>query len=131
MIIIKRENTISLEPLKWTFSICKVMDYSGIDIERPFVFSGSTDREKSVICPLEMIPSNAIAREDGWKAFRVCGELDFSLIGILAGISEILADAKIGIFVISTYNTDYVFTKENVFEDAIRVLKDAGYHIMQ
>ena len=62
-------------------------------------------------------------REDGWRAFRICGVLDFSLIGILAGITQILADRKIGLFAISTYNTDYVLTKEENFESAVLALK--------
>ena len=57
------------------------------------------------------------------------GQLDFSLIGILAQISEVLASNKIGIFAISTFNTDYVLTKEESFEKALKVLEDAGYDI--
>ena len=77
-----------------------------------------------------MVPKNTIIREDGWKAVRICGELDFSLIGILAGITRILAERRIGIFAISTFNTDYVLTKEVDFEKAIHALKEAGYSII-
>lgn len=67
--------------------------------------------------------------DKGWKAFRIQGVLDFSLIGILSKISGILADNKIGIFAVSTYNTDYVLTKEENFEKAIEVLENKGYDI--
>ena len=67
--------------------------------------------------------------EDGWRAFRIQGELDFSLIGILAGISAVLAENKIGIFVVSTYNTDYVLTKADDFERALGLLESRGYGI--
>ena len=111
------------------FSVCKVTDYSGIDIDQPFVFTGRTDQEKSLVCPTDKVPDNTLARDDDWRAFRICGQLDFSLIGILAGISTILAANAIGIFAISTYNTDYILTKEENFDKAIKVLEDAGYDI--
>lgn len=120
---------ISLEPLPAAFSVCKVEDYSGIDLDRPFVFTGRTDEENSLVCPTDIVPENTVEREDGWRAFRICGVLDFSLIGILAGITQILADRKIGLFAISTYNTDYVLMKEENFESAVLALKEAGYTI--
>ena len=123
------EANIILEPLKYRFSVCKVMDYSGIDLMKPFCFTGTTDEENSLVCPEETVPDNTTERDDGWRAFRIIGQLDFSLIGILARISEILAENRIGIFAISTYNTDYILTKEVNFEKALKALKDAGYVI--
>ena len=120
---------VTLEPLEIQFSVCKVTDYTGIDMDQPFVFSGRTDQEKSLVCPTAIVPDNTLARDDGWRAFRICGELDFSLIGILAKISKILAENAIGIFAISTYNTDYILTKEKNFDKALQVLADAGYEI--
>ena len=118
-----------LEPLDIRFSVCKVSDYSGVDLERPFVFTASTDEEKSLVCPVEFVPDNTVIREDGWKAFRVCGTLDFSLIGILARIAGIMADNGISIFAISTYNTDYILTKEESFDKALSVLREKGWLI--
>ena len=63
------------------------------------------------------------------KEFSVCKVSDFSLIGILSKISTCLAENGIGIFAISTFNTDYVLTKENDFSKAIEVLELAGYTI--
>ena len=93
------------------------------------MFSGRTDQEKSLVCPTAIVPDNTLARDDDWRAFRICGELDFSLIGILAKISKILAENAIGIFAISTYNTDYILTKEKNFDKALQVLTEAGYEI--
>ena len=118
---------VTLESLNEIFSVCKVADYSGIDIDQPMVFTGRTDEEKSLVCPVELVPANTTERDDGWRAFRICGVLDFSLIGILAAISRVLADHKIGIFAISTYNTDYVLTKEENYDSAVLALKKAGY----
>ena len=120
---------ITLEVLKTDFSVCKVADYKGVDAAQPFVFTGCTDEEKSLVCPVELVPGNTTVRDDGWKAFRICGVLDFSLIGILAGIAGVLASERIGIFAISTYNTDYILTKAENYEKALDVLRNAGYTI--
>jgi len=123
--------SIAIEPLDAKLSVCKVEDYSGIDMSQPFCFTGCTDEENSLVCPTDMVPDNTDERDDGWKAFRIVGTLDFSLIGILARISKILASNEIGIFAISTYNTDYILTKEENFDKAISVLKSAGYKIKE
>lgn len=120
---------LSLELLDIAFSVCKVQDYSEVNLDQPFVFTGRTDEEKTLVCPTDKVPENTIAREDGWRAFRIIGVLDFSLIGILAAITRILADEKIGIFAISTYNTDYMLTKDTDFKKAVQALKKAGYSI--
>ena len=111
------------------FSVCKVKDYSQINLGQPFVFTGSTDEEKSLVCPTTLVPQNTVERDDGWKALRINGILDFSLIGILARISNILAKNGIGIFAVSTFNTDYFFVKKRDFEKAIKALEDAGFII--
>lgn len=118
-----------LTVLTETFSICKLKDYSKVDLNRPFVFTGSTDEERSLVCPTPLVPSDTLERSDGWRAFRVDGTLDFSLVGILAGISDVLAKGGIGIFAVSTFNTDYVFTKADRFEEALRLLSASGYGI--
>lgn len=120
---------LRMDALGQEFSICKVADYSQIDLESPFVFTGSTDEEKSLVCPTELIPQNNVERDDGWKALRIIGMLDFSLVGILARISNILAENSIGIFAVSTFNTDYIFVKRFNFDKAIKALEDAGFII--
>ena len=121
--------SITIEPLELELSVCKVEDYSQINICHPFCFTGSTKEEFSLVCPTEMVPANTTERDDGWRAFRIVGVLDFSLIGILAGISSVLAENKIGLFAVSTFNTDYILTKEEHFERALDVLRNAGYII--
>lgn len=64
------------------------------------------------------------------RGFKIQGVLDFSLLGILSKISTILAENKIGIFAVSTYNTDYIFTKESNYEKALKALQEAGYEIL-
>lgn len=121
---------MQLQPIPCNFSVCKVRDYSQVDLDTPFCFTGRTDEECSLVCPAEQVPSNTIERDDGWRGFRICGVLDFSLIGILSKIAGILADAKIGIFAISTYNTDYVLMKQENFQRALELLASEGYEVL-
>ena len=118
-----------LEKIPHLLSICKVDDLSAADLSSPFFFVGRTDEEISLVCLSENVPEGASERDDGWRCFRVAGQLDFSLIGILAQISKVLASNEIGIFAISTFNTDYILTKEENFEKALKALKNAGYEI--
>ena len=110
-------------------TVCKVTAISDIDLSSDLYFIGKTDEEISLVCKTEDTPQNTVARDDGWRGFRIQGVLDFSLIGILAKLSGILADHKIGIFAVSTYNTDYILVKEENFEKAMTVLAAEGYTI--
>ena len=120
---------MEIKRMDYNFSVCKVADYSLVKLDSEYSFIGKTDEEKSLVCITEDVPSNVTEREDGWMAFRIQGVLDFSMIGILSEISGILAENKIGIFVISTYNTDYVLTKKENYQRALDVLNRAGYKI--
>lgn len=121
---------MKLEKIEQTFSVCQVKDTSNINLESEYCFVGKTDEEISLVCVLDDVPNNTIKRDDGWKGFKIQGVLDFSLIGILSKISTILAENEIGIFAISTYNTDYIFTKEKNYKKALKSLLEAGYEII-
>ena len=122
---------MNLHILPQAFTVCQIADLLGVDFSRDFVFVSKTDEEISLVCETEFLPANTLAREDGWRALRVQGVLEFSLVGILAKLSAILAQAGISIFAISTYNTDYLFTKADVFDRALEVLSNAGYAILE
>lgn len=120
---------MELKKLPYELTVCKVADISDLDLSKEFYFIGRTDEEISLVCKTEDTPANTTECDDGWKAFRIEGVLDFSLIGILSKISAILADNKIGIFAVSTYNTDYILVKAENFDKAMKVLGDAGYTV--
>ena len=122
---------MEIKKIKHDFSVCKVADYSQVNWNAEYVFIGKTDEEKSLVCVTGEVPKNVIEREDGWKAFRIQGVLEFSLIGILAEISELMAQNKIGIFAVSTYNTDYILIKKENYQKALEVLENAGYQIIE
>ncbi len=113
------------------FSVCKVADYSLTKLDAEYVFLGKTDEELSLVCLTGDVPPNVTDRDDGWRAFRIEGILDFSLIGILSKISGILAENKIGLFAVSTFNTDYILIKRENYDRAIDLLHEAGYEIAE
>ena len=120
---------MDLKRLPYQFTVCKLKSVSDLVPEKDFWFAARTDEEISLVCKTTDCPSDTLERDDGWKGFRIEGVLDFSLIGILSKISSILAENRIGIFAVSTYNTDYILVKEENFEKALSVLKDKGYSI--
>ena len=121
---------MELKRIPYRLTVCKVMDISAFDINTEFYFIGKTDEEVSLVCRTEDTPPVTIERDDGWRGFRIQGVLDFSLIGILSRLSGILAAHKIGIFAVSTYNTDYILVKEENFERALSVLSAEGYSVI-
>ena len=121
---------MELKKLDYDLTVCKVEKITDIDMTTDFFFVGKTDEELSLVCKTDDIPKKTIERDDGWKGFRIQGVLDFSLIGILSKLSGILAENNIGIFAISTFNTDYILVKAENFEKALSVLSAAGYTIV-
>ena len=118
---------MKLKKLPFELTVCKVQSTAQIDLSAEFYFIGRTDEEISLVCRTEDVPAGTAAREDGWRGFRVEGVLDFSLVGILSGLSAALAEQGIGIFAVSTYNTDYLLVKAEDFGRAAAALEAAGY----
>jgi hypothetical protein len=90
----------------------------------------NTSDELSVVCDSDYIPEK-FPREGHFKCFKIDEILDFSLIGVLAALTQTLAEVGISVFVISTYNTDYILIKENNLDIAIAALERAGYTIIR
>ena len=116
-----------LRLLPMTFTVCQVKSAEEISLQ-PYTFLSRTAEEISLTCPTCQAPAHCLSREDGWRCFQVAGPLDFSLVGILAGIARRLAEKQIPIFALSTYNTDYILIKEEKLEEAIEAL-GADYEI--
>ena len=118
---------MTIEFLSHSWSVCVVADLSELPLSDPFFFVGKTDEEISLVCPTDSVPLRTLRREDGWSAMRIRGVLDFSLIGVLAKLTALLAEQKISVFVLSTYNTDYVLVKEENKEHAKELFVADGY----
>lgn len=122
---------MKLKKLPYELTVCKVEDMSDVDLNADIFFVGKTDEEISLVCRTEDVPAETVERDDGWRGFRIEGVLDFSLIGILSKLSGILAENKIGIFAVSTFNTDYILVKRENFDRTMNVLSAAGYEVTE
>ena len=117
--------------LHGTYAVCQIKDTENIlncFDEKDFFSITKTEDEISVVMLQDKI-SNDVKAEKDWRILKVEGTLDFSLIGILTKISGILAKNSISIFVISTFNTDYILVKEEKMEKAILDLSEDDYEI--
>ncbi len=121
---------MELQLLPQPFAVCQVTNLQQINWQMPFCFLSKTDEELSLVCPEENLPTQTLQCEYGWRTFKICGTLDFALVGILARLSGLLAAAGISIFAVSTYNTDYILIKETALEQASAVLTANGYNII-
>jgi len=118
---------MELIKLSGDFSVCKIKSPEQIDFSQEFVFLSKTDDEISLVCDSFRVPPGTIDYEPNWKGLKISGVLDFGMIGVIAKISNILAEAGISIFVISTYNTDYVFVKAENYDKCTYELMRSGY----
>lgn len=119
---------MNLKKLSTAFSIYKVKEVSDWVLHTEFCFFAKTDDEMSLVCPSGKAQGKWVAEDNGWWGFRVEGALDFSQVGILAQLTNILKNEKIPVFVVSTFDTDYIFIKEIYQQTAINSLKAAGHH---
>ncbi len=121
---------MNIELIDFGLTVCKIRKAEDVKIDSGFFFLSVTDQEISLVCRTEDVPADCTDREDGWRAFRVCGILDFSLVGILSKISGILAENRIGLFAVSTFNTDYILVKKEDLANALRVLEESGISVI-
>lgn len=88
-----------------------------------------TRDELSIVCDERYVPPN-IRAERGWRALKVLGQLDFSLVGILAAVSQTLAQAGVSIFALSTFDTDYILVKSDALDRAVQALRQNGFTVI-
>lgn len=85
-----------------------------------------TADELSIVCPENLVP-DGVRCERGWQCLRVAGTIDFSLVGVVAALVTPLAEAGISVFVISTFDTDYLLVKKTDLARATAALRAAGH----
>ncbi|MBV6430955.1 MAG: hypothetical protein IANPNBLG_01077 [Bryobacteraceae bacterium] len=94
----------------------------------PFLSVTRTAGELSIVCSQSAAPPS-VTRDPDWRALRVAGPLDLSLIGVLLSIAQPLADAGISLFAVSTFDTDYILVKETSLPQAIAALTAGGHTV--
>jgi hypothetical protein len=124
---------LSLVILRDLFAICRLRadeNIPGWALSGSFCSLTRTLDELSIVCAQELVPEE-IKAVRGWKSLKVEGKLDFNLVGILSSLTSSLAEVGISIFTISTYDTDYLFVKENDLDRGVAALRKAGHHVSQ
>ena len=126
------EKILTMRLLKDIYGVCR-LDKNELIPEwaqkSDFFSITKTNEELSIVCSQEDIPID-IQCEKNWRVLKIEGPLDFSLIGILSSISTVLANNKISIFAISTYDTDYILVKSSDLDNAIESLLKEGYEVL-
>ncbi|OUR59810.1 amino acid-binding protein [Colwellia sp. 39_35_sub15_T18] len=124
---------LTLKQLDESFAIHSLSQNSQIPAQvfsAPIYFIAKTFDEISIVLP-QCIDIESDEVEGDWRALEVVGPLDFSLTGILSNIATVLANEKISIFAISTFDTDYVLVKNNTLNAAIEALRANHYQVIQ
>lgn len=124
---------LTMKLLNEKYSVCRLDKNNAIPIwalQGNFFSITKTLDEISIVCLQKNIP-NDIRCEKDWRILKVEGPLDFSLVGILASISSLMAEAQISIFALSTYDTDYILVKENNIDSAISTLIKHNYDVIK
>lgn len=93
-----------------------------------FFWVGKTDEELSIVCD-SSVELTGGEKSTGWACFKVPGPMNLSVIGVLAGISVALASARVSIFAISTFDTDYILVQSSQLEGAKNALIKSGYGV--
>lgn len=120
---------MNLQIIPGEFAVCKIPDLTLVRTDDDFFFLSRTDEELSLVCREGSVPANHTDVESGWSMMRIVGVLDFSLTGILASLAGTLAEAGIGIFAVSTYNTDYLLVKTENLSRAAAALRAADHTV--
>ena len=120
----------NLELLSGRFAICRLDPEAALpaDLGQGSLFSVTrTENELSVVCRESGVLPGEV--EGGWRCLRVAGPLEFTQVGILAALTQPLADAGVSIFAVSTFDTDYLLVKEEQIDTAIAALRAAGHKV--
>ncbi|MBX2823027.1 MAG: ACT domain-containing protein [Rhodothermaceae bacterium] len=113
------------------YAICKLPATSPVPtgfLHKPFFAVTRTSDELSIVLS-EKAASPEWESEKGWRMLKVNGPLDFNIVGVVASISAPLAEAGIPIFVISTFDTDYLLVKDENLASSIRMLEGEGHEV--
>ena len=123
--------TLDLEIEPWELAVCGLDEGAAIPewaTRGAFHAVVRSPGEVTIVCDAALVPAG-VKSQKGWRCFGLVGPIPFTETGVIASIAVPLAEAGVGIFVISTFDTDYVLVPGARFDDARRVLGAAGHRI--
>jgi hypothetical protein len=124
---------LSLKILPDRMAVCRFDPAAALPdwiAEASFCSITRTEAELTIVCP-EIHLAPGISSEAGWRCFQVQGPLDFSEIGIIFSLTRPLAANGVSVFVMSTFNTDYLMVKDNDLAKAIDALTAEGHRVLK
>ncbi|MCW8108796.1 ACT domain-containing protein [Alteromonas ponticola] len=125
------KQTLAVLPMEFTIhsleSSTKIPDEV---LSSPLFFLGKTREELSIVVPSN-VSVDSLDSDLEWRALELIGPLALSMVGIMAQIGDVLAKAKISIFIVSTFETDFFLVKNSKLADAIGALRKAGYTVIE
>jgi hypothetical protein len=92
-------------------------------------FIGKTHEELSIVVP-STVHVDSDESDLDWRVLEVLGPLELSMVGIMAQIGNVLAAAKVSIFIVSTFETDFFLVKEMDLNTAATALEKNGYKVI-
>ena len=93
-----------------------------------FVSITRTETELSIVCPEQIVPPG-LKVSNAWRCLEIEGPLDLQMVGVLAALSNTLADADVSLFAISTFETDYLLIRDAQLFNAVSALRAAGHDL--
>jgi hypothetical protein len=104
-----------LRLLPGTYVVCRLDAHASIPdwaAGGEFVSVTRTADELSIVCEQSLVPPG-VRCEPGWRCYQLEGPIPFTEVGVLKAVLEPLAAVQIGVFAISTFDTDCVLVKES------------------
>ncbi|MFW0778049.1 MAG: ACT domain-containing protein [Rickettsiales bacterium] len=122
---------LTLRLMPWQLSVVKLSSGDDYDWAKSSDFYSFTQtlEETSLLCESHLVPEG-YKQESGWKVLKIDAILDFDMVGIIAKISGVLAEANVSIFALSTYNTDYILIKQDQADRALASLREKDYKVI-
>lgn len=117
--------------LKDAYKVCRLNAFEGVPewaLETPLSSVTRTAEELSIVCPEKVAPEE-LKSEQEWKCLKIHGPLGFDEVGIISNLTKVLADVDISVFVLSTFETDYIMVKRLNIEKAAKALAEKGHEI--
>jgi hypothetical protein len=111
------------------FAVCRLNSSAAVPswaMTGDFFSVTRTADELSIVCLQESVP-DYVRSEKGWRCLRIAGAIPFSVAGVVANLTAPLAEAGVSVFVVSTFDTDYLLAKENDWAKALDVLRGQGH----
>ncbi len=120
---------MDLQVLPESYAVCRLLPETETAwVGGAFSSVTVTPSEVSVVCETRFVPGD-VKHEPGWSCLRVQGTFDFDVVGVLAVLAVPLAEARVPILALSTFDTDYLLVKDSRLPDAVTALGNAGHTV--